>query len=306
MSQRNFYKTLAEAREAAHQYKFTSAIDYRLRRCECDVKLHSNPQIYYRSEWLGWHDFLNTEPASNKLYQTYQQAKAAAQQANFKNARSYKQFCKEIDPRLPKVPKLFYQAQWQSWEDYLGITNSRYYSNYHEARQRVQALGITSTQAYYTTRKQLDEKLPANPIKQYGVAWQGWADFFGKPPQQERLYSHYTDAKQAAARFHFKSASDYQKRAKLCDSRLPSKPQEKFQTQWQGWNHYLSKQQRSPELPFNALKQLVQKQKFCSINEYLIKRHLIADDLPLLPGQIYAEWRGWQDFLGESYQQQVW
>ena len=303
MSKRDFYTTFAEAKHAAHTFNFTSAIDYRYRRCQCDSRLHSNPQSYYKNEWQGWHDFLNTAPATERLYKDYSSAKRVAANANFKNARAYKLFCKSVDERLPKVPEQFYAEQWQGWSHFLGIKKKTYYQDYKEAQKAAKALGISSSLAYFATRKEHDEKLPPNPIKHYVNDWISWYDFLGTKREDNKLYSEYNTAKSVAKQFKFTSASDYQKRAKRCDIRLPCKPREKYKEDWISWRDFLGlcdcNQHTLPS--FSTLKTMVREQQFRSINDYVTKRHFIADNLPILPNEVYDEWQGWRDFLGASY-----
>lgn len=303
MGKRDFYKTFAQAKYAAHAFHFVSAIDYRCRRTQCDNRLHSNPQVYYRDDWQGWHDFLGTTPATEKLYQDYQTAKRVASQANFKNARAYKLFCKTIDERLPKVPEQFYAKAWQGWADFLNINEKSYYATYQQAQQATRALAISSSLEYFAKRKEFDEKLPPSPIKFYAKEWLSWYDFLGTKKEDTLLYPDYASAQKAAQQFQFSSASDYQKRAKQCDVRLPCKPKEKYADAWQGWAHFLTTTRRDNACQhnFSTLKRLVHAQRFASINEYVSKRHYIAEDLPILPNEIYPEWQGWQDFLGPSY-----
>lgn len=304
MSKRNFYPTFEEAKRAAQAFNFSSAIDYRCRRLQCDSRLHSNPQSYYRKHWCGWHNFLNTAPATLKLYQEYKTAQTIAAKANFKNARAYKLFCKSIDERLPKVPEQFYASHWQGWGDFLGINEKEYYQTYQEAQNAAKALGITSSLEYFAKRKEKDDKLPPNPIKFYASVWSSWYAFLGTKREDSKLYSNYDDAKSAARKFNFCSATDYQKRAKQCDERLPCKPREKYKHNWHGWSDYLglTDYDTEPFPPFTKLKEMVRAQRFSSINDYVTKRHYIANNLPILPNEVYQEWQGWQDFLGASYQ----
>lgn len=303
MKKRDFYPTYTDAKHAAHAFNFTSAIDYRLRRRQCDSRLHSNPQTYYKNAWKGWHDFLNTTPATQKLYQDYTVAKRVATKANFKNQRAYKLFCKSVDERLPKVPEQFYGDQWGGWADFLGVNEKSYYTRYKEAQNAAKSLGITSSLAYFAMRKAHDIKLPPNPIKYYANEWVSWYDFLGTKREDSQLYCEYTQAKSAAKRYNFSSASDYQKRAKQCDPRLPCKPREKYHRDWAGWRDYLGlceyEKHRLP--PFAKLKSMVHAQQFRTINDYVTKRHYIAENLPILPNEVYKEWQGWQDFLGKSY-----
>ncbi len=305
----HFYSTLQEARHAARQYGFTSCIDFRSRRAECDKKLPSNPQKYYRDEWVDWFDFLGTPLPHERLYTDFKTAKEVAARAGFKNTRAYKLFCKDIDSRLPKTPDIFYKAHWQGWHHYLNLTKSDYYECYKQAQQSVQRHNIKTSLCYLATHKQLDARLPPNPIKFYANNWQSWYDFLGTQKKHYQLFETYELARIEAKQYKFVSSSDYAKRCKSCDPRFPLKPKQKYAAQWQNWSHFLSntiyqgncQQIDLEKLPFCQLKQQVQRLNCKTVNDYLLRRFEIAENIPALPSERYAEWQGWRDFLGDSY-----
>lgn len=109
-----YYATLAEASLAAKSLGITSAPEYKKRR-HLDPRLPSAPHATYQKDWTDWHSFLGKP----KLYETYAEAKNAAQNLGVKN---YTEYLSEHhkDPRLPLYPKRVYSREWIGWDDFLG------------------------------------------------------------------------------------------------------------------------------------------------------------------------------------------
>jgi len=84
------------------------------------------------------------------------------------------------NPRLPSNPvKIYADAGWIDWYDFLGNEWPDFYPTYAEARAAAQALGI-KRQPDYTKRYREDPRLPSNPVKNYADAgWIDWYDFLG-------------------------------------------------------------------------------------------------------------------------------
>ena len=104
--------------------------------------------------------------------------------------------------RLPKDPDVAWSAEWQGWEDWLGVTLP-----FAAAREVVRGLGLESEQQYAELRKagaDLERvsaeawnsghalkvrqaaaavdtgRLPARPDLVYREEWRGWEDWLGK------------------------------------------------------------------------------------------------------------------------------
>jgi len=90
----------------------------------------SNPsQVYLKSGWLGWSDFLGKKRSnkpSEKYYFSYEEAKEYLKTKSINTKSEYKRkygFSIEHSyyEHLPPYPELTYKDQgWVSWEDYLG------------------------------------------------------------------------------------------------------------------------------------------------------------------------------------------
>ncbi|MFL0839115.1 VPA1269 family protein [Vibrio parahaemolyticus] len=192
------YETLEEASAAAialfkkHGVEPTAS-SYR-RHYKEDPRLPSNPHAIYGSS-TSWLDFLGKE-ASVKKYETLEEASAAAI-ALFKKhgieptSSSYKKHHKE-DPRLPIEPNKSYD-NFTSYPEFLGKTNC--YPTAKEALTRFKMLiGDTEpTILAYAAIRSMDEKLPVDPVKSYGLP--NWSSFLC-----QRFYNTWQEASQAACK----------------------------------------------------------------------------------------------------------
>jgi len=238
--EKQFYPTLELAKQFALNHKFTSSIDYHCRRPHCDSALPSNPQKFYRSQWVSWYDFLGTKPQTSKLYQDFDKARAASQALKFKSIKDYKLTCKIKDKALSVSPNEKFKSQWISWDDYLGLNDSSTYKNYILAQQAAQKLKIRSSIEYSVIRKAFDLRLPSSPELAYKEQWISWYEFLGTQDPSQNLYANYLLAKQATKKFNFTCASDYVARYKLLDKKLPSTPKRKYKNDWVSWQDFLN------------------------------------------------------------------
>lgn len=235
-----FYPTLELAKKFALNHNFTSSIDYHCRRPSCDSALPSNPQKFYKSQWVSWYDFLGTQPNTSRVYQDFYKAKSVAQSLKFSSIKEYKLTCKIKDNALSVAPNEKFKTQWLGWEDYLGLNEFSAYQNYFEAQKAVNKLNIKSSIEYSVIRKTFDLRLPSSPELAYKGQWTNWYDFLGTQDPAQNLYANYLSAKHANEQYNFSCASDYAARYKLLDKRLPSTPKRKYKKDWISWQDFLN------------------------------------------------------------------
>ncbi len=119
------YETLKECKEAIERlrvkgFKIEIHDDYQKHYKE-DIRLPSNPDNTYKSEWTSWPDFLKNKP---KNYETLKEAKEAIERLRVKGFKieihdDYQKHYKE-DIRLPSNPNYTYKSEWINWFDFLG------------------------------------------------------------------------------------------------------------------------------------------------------------------------------------------
>ncbi len=231
----DFYPTYAEARAAAQALGIKRQADYTKRYRE-NPRLPSCPEgVYADAGWIDWYDFLGNERA--ELYPTYAEAQAAAQALGIKRQPDYIKRYRE-NPRLPSHPdKVYADAGWIDWYDFLGNKRPDFYPTYAEARAVAQALGIKRLPDY-KKRYRENPRLPSNPNEVYADAgWIDWYDFLGN--ERPDLYATYAEARAAAQALGIKSLPDYTKRYRE-NPRLPSNPNEVYaDAGWIDWYDFL-------------------------------------------------------------------
>ncbi len=192
------YETLEEASAAAIALlkglgKGLGKVTYR----ECyklNPRLPSNPNKHYAS-FTSWPEFFGKEVPVKK-YETLEEASAAAMALFNKlgiepTSSSYKKHYKE-DPRLPSEPNQLYNS-FTSWPEFLGKTNC--YATAKEALTRFKMLigDAEPTKHAYAGIRSVDEKLPVDPVKNYGLP--NWSSFLC-----QRFYNTWQEASQAACK----------------------------------------------------------------------------------------------------------
>ena len=177
-------------------------------------------------------------------YETYEEAKKAAQYLGIKNKYQYQERkMYKLDPKLSRIPDELYKLKgWKDWNSFLGSKPIDIYPTYEEAKRAVQKLGIKSGTAYRKRKLyRQDPRLPSTPEKKYeGKGWVSFNNFLGIEPPKSK-YSTYREAKQAAHKLHVISCKDYQMNKRyLEDNGLTCKPDRKFKNKgWVSWEDFL-------------------------------------------------------------------
>lgn len=173
---RLFYDTYSEAQKAAQLLSIKSFTEY-LTRYKEDPLLYSTPNRFYaESGWTSWADFLGTRKIPR--YRNYQEAKLRVKEMDIGTREDYNLRYRE-DPRLVSNPfKVYANAGWDGWADYLSSEIREIYPTYAEARLAVQQLGIKTTTEYASRCKE-DPHLPVVPYVFYATGWIDWYDFLG-------------------------------------------------------------------------------------------------------------------------------
>ena len=124
-----------------------------------------------------------------KTFPTYEEAQRIVQENGITSSDDYKSSYKELG--LPANPSATYKNKgWIDWYSFFGRSKVSY-PTYEEAKRIVQENGITSSDDYKSSYKELG--LPSNPNEFYnGNGWIDWYDFLGKSrliSKDERKYN---------------------------------------------------------------------------------------------------------------------
>lgn len=164
-----YYATLNEASKAAILLGIDTGRKYHSIRKK-DPKLHCDPHIFYKDEWLSWRDFLKTKI---KKYATLEQASKAAIEIGFKTTNDYRTNYKK-DPLLVSDPATYYASEWVGFSDFLN--SHKKYKSLEEASKSAQRLGIKGISEYRKRFKE-DSKLVTCPEIKYSKEWIDWYCF---------------------------------------------------------------------------------------------------------------------------------
>ncbi|WP_244915176.1 gamma-mobile-trio integrase GmtZ [Photobacterium swingsii] len=221
-SRKKFYETYTEASQASCRLKITKSEEYSKRYKE-DPKLPSEPQNYYRHDWVDWQNFLQAEKMS-PFYKNYDLARKSAHNLNIKSSLDYKKRYKS-DPLLPSSPEIMYSKHWSGWKDFLLPEKINEIGTFKRA---CIVLGIRNSQHYREVRR-TNPILPAKPEKMDG--WTTWYDALNIP----KLYS-YDELRKLVRSNGIKTLKQYtQYRIESHDPRLAVKPEGYYKNK--GWTN---------------------------------------------------------------------
>lgn len=227
-----------------------------------------------------------------KLYETYEEARAACIKLGIKTVVDYNKRRSE-DPMLPSAPYQMYASKWTGYGDYFGRPKVKVYS-YVEAKAAALKLGVTSAQSYRDTYKQ-DPYLPASPHVHYEKDWISWDDFLNK----EEKYQDFFEARLIARSYNFRTIQDYRDTCASVDTRLYVAPDLVYK-EWNGWYDYLGIEKRPTLLTYEDAKELVAKHGIKTGRQYIEFRKS-RPELPASPSNCYKKhWVDWPTFLQQK------
>jgi hypothetical protein len=232
------------------------------------------------------------------FYSRLAEASAAAIALGITTAVEY-QAKRNLDPKLPSCPQRVYKTEWQCWPSFLGKEVKQLYPSIAEASKAAVRLGC-KTVTEYEVKRYLDPRLPSNPELMYKEEWQSWPSFFSKEPKQ--FYSTLAEFFAAVIELGVSTSKEYQKKRYL-DPQLPSRPQDVYKTEWQGWSSLWGKDVKRPYSKLSGASAAAMRLGIATSTEYRVKRNL-DPRLPESPRKLYkGEWKNWPSFLGEESKQ---
>ena len=219
-----------------------------------------------------------------------------------KEFNSFRNKLEEFDFKDIDVPKTIHvHDELQDISKIIDEVEKRlkFYSTYDEAKQAVSKLGIRSPKEYLKRYKE-DPRLPSAPDVFYeGKGWVDWPNFFGR--ETPDLYLTIKEAKKAVKKLGINSESEYIKRYKKEDPRLPSNPDRKYEKDWVDWPNYFGRETPDLYLTIKEAKQVVKKLGIGSAKEYR-KRYKEDPRLPSNPNKYYKGkgWIDWPNYFGRT------
>jgi hypothetical protein len=151
----------------------------------------SNPNIYYKTQWISLSDWLGSgvESFNNREYYEYDYSKLLIGVMKFSNRKSFYEFIKtNTDKKIPNRPDHVYKKQnkWEGWQKFLSIEKTPpihkrdLFLTYEEAKKFISDLKFTQQSEYINYIEDNNiEFLPKRPDYVYREDWKGYLEFIG-------------------------------------------------------------------------------------------------------------------------------
>jgi len=174
------------------------------------------------------------------------------------------------------------------------------FATYEQAQKWCIENNIEDMRGYQKKYKDaIDIKIPREPNNVYKDKWVNWYVFLGK--DNLRDFATYDESQKWCANNNIKTYTDYQKKYKDADIRLPSNPHESYKKYWINWYVFLGKDNVKDFATYE------QSQKWCiekgiNTQQGYQKKYKDADiTLPSNPHESYKDkWLDWSTFLGKK------
>ena len=185
----NPYKKVFSYKQAVaflKQFQLKSFREYQKKYKRLSSRLHSNPNVRYRKEWIGWQEYLSLQRHSRlkRHIFSYEEARKFVKKQHIKTREEYVKRYKTLSPNLPSDPNIAYREHWTKWPDFLAERPTRF--SYQEAVAFLKEKKIKSVREYKKNHKKLSPRLVYNAPRVYGKEWTNWGSYLSKPGSQKR------------------------------------------------------------------------------------------------------------------------
>ncbi len=183
------YRAFADARAWARSQHFASFTEWR-RAVHGDLlppDIPADPYKFYRGEWRGYRDFLDTHNLASNEYQfrPFRAARRWARRQGLSGFAAWQELAKTSTrpPDIPSDPYRVYSDDWVDWYDWLGTDPSHrsHWRSFREAREWARGMHLGGQRDWWRLghlgRRPRD--IPGNPRQVYGPEWRGWSDWLG-------------------------------------------------------------------------------------------------------------------------------
>jgi Integrase repeat unit len=204
------------------------------------------------------------------------------------------------------------------WES-VGRANWR---SFEEARAFARTLGLKSHVEWWRWSSgklkdrslgELPPDIPAGPERVYSEHWKSWGDWLGHA-RRIRGWRPFEEAREYVRKLNLKSYEKWKALAKdrsvanrnrLPDD-IPSYPNHVYKKEWIAWWDWLgTPHRRGKWMSFASASSLLQKARIANKAQFIrwrsghLKHRLrCPPDMPMHPERVYAEFKGWPNFLG--------
>ena len=256
-------------------------------------------------------------------WRPFYEARKFVQGLKLSNVREYELLRYELPSDIPRGPINIYKKDWINWGDFLGTgriaDQKKKFLNYKNAKLELEKLGIKSGSHFSILfkEKKVPTGIPSSPEDKYKRTgeWISWGDFLGTGTiaDQKKIFYDYDIAKQYIQKLQIKSMNEFRKFAKngKIPEKIPKNPENKYKRDgtWLSWGDFLGTQRlanyNKQYLNFSESKKIIHGFKIESFENWRkLTRTAEFEKLNIHknpPRGYQKEWRGWEDFFGESY-----
>ena len=315
---RDGWRPFEEAREFVRGLGFTSQAEWR-DYCRSEKKPNDIPSapwdVYAGAGWESLIDWLG-DGRRVSGWRSFEDARSFARSLGFKNYKKWFAYCKS-EKKPDDIPaaadRIYADAGWVSWSDWIGTSNRRGgWRSFKEARAFVHKLKLKNVtrdwRAYCKSGKKPDD-IPTNPPAVYADAgWAGWGDWLGNGERRRgAAWRDFKDARTFVRALRLESGTEwlaYCKSGKKPDD-IPTNPDTVYADD--GWTSVAdwlgSKRRIGGWRSFKEARAFARRLGLKSNDEWRVycKSKKKPDDIPSRPDVRYANagWRGWNDWFGK-------
>ncbi len=180
-------------------------------------------EVYKNQGWISWGDWLGTGyiASFNRVYLTFEDARAFAQTLQLKNKEEWALWAKTEDKpdNIPANPPQTYKGKgWNNWGDWLGTKSiapfNRVFRSFEDARTFAQSLHLSGRDEWrkWSGSSARPEDIPASPEGTYkDKGWNGWGDWLGTGSiaPLNRKYCSFEEARAFVHNLHLQNRKEW-------------------------------------------------------------------------------------------------
>ncbi|MDA9596964.1 DEAD/DEAH box helicase family protein [Flavobacteriaceae bacterium] len=271
----------------------------------------SNPNSYYRDNWISWGDFLGTGRVADGKQEwiSYQGFKEFVKSKKIKSKNEWIDYIKSNDlpTNIPRYPEGVYKrkGEWKGYNDV--FLKSNIFSPYSEAKKWAYENNILTRESWINSEKR-PKNLPKYPERnlEYKREWEGWDIFL----QKKSRYLPFRKAKKIIHNLNLKDQLEWREFCKSTDfpNFIPKKPDRFYKNSgWIGLGDWLGTgniaSQKRSFVSFKEAKKFAKERGIKTSTQWfeILKGNNKPDNIPYKPSRTYKDqWKGWSDFLGKE------
>jgi very-short-patch-repair endonuclease len=311
LDKKNKYLDFVTARCYIRKFNFKNRDEFRKHlKINLVSNIPSNPNYFYKNEWISMSDWLGKKLKSNKNLKKLNYIDSVKKVKNIitNDINTKSKWIKFYEKNIiyfndvPKNPNIVYKnTGWVSWSDWFGFKSKSDSSkiNLDELLSIIKENNIDTREKYYKITKIL--YIPTNPLSKFNL--NKWSDILlPKIKKADKKFLNYDDAKKIINKFNIRSQSEWYKLCKLgkIPKNIPKTPN-KLYNDWVSWNEWLGHKTTTHKkfLPYIKAIDYIKNLGLTSLNEYydFVVNNSI-DFLPLNPIIYYkGNYKTSDDFL---------